>query len=598
MGVRHRLPIRGVFFNTTQGSLARVLPDTQSNRLQETPAHAGRSSEIFLWSPWFLALIVTLVNVAKPVLVDDTAYVAYARHIAKSPFDPYGFEMFWWTVPDSAMTVLVPPVVPYWLAVNIALFGEYPWLLKLWKFPFLWVFAWAVRDLLRRFARGTESRMLPLIVLSPALLPTVNLMLDVPAISLGLASMAVFVRATDSRSWRLTIAAGLLAALAMQTKYTALLIPPAILWYGLTHRRIGLAVVAVGIGVATFAGWELLLVAKYGESHFLYHASVQRPLPEPGESALAVLLREKGQLVPPLLGHLGCLGIGVTVVAGSILGVPRRVLAALGAVWVAGFVLIVFSARQFPEAAFWQSFGSLFLLALAVAAIVLVRRTEKGLRICWNADSVFLVGWVLIEVAGYFALTPFGAARRVIALTVIGGLLVARVTSRVERRRPDRRLPGWVVGFGIAAGFAVAALDTLDAFPEKVCAERAAEFVAQRPASSTVWSVGHWGFQFYGERAGMKLLVPGGSVLMPGDYLVLPIYPNEEDFFRPHAGSVSIRPPTEAVEPIGEVVWDDAIAGQTVPNFYGGVNPIVRRDHPRLRVVVYRMKREWAVPGR
>ena len=45
-------------------------------------------------------------------------------------------------------------------------------------------------------------------------------------------------------------------------------------------------------------------------------------------------------------------------------------------------------------------------------------------------------------------------------------------------------------------------------------------------------------------------------------------------------------------------MWDDAISGQTVPNFYCGVDPVVGRDHPRLRVVVYRIRKEWAVPGR
>ncbi|MBA4188978.1 MAG: hypothetical protein C0467_13355 [Planctomycetaceae bacterium] len=573
--------------------------DTQTDRRQELPANAGRLSGIFQ-SLWFLALIVTLANAAKPVVIDDTAYITYARHISANPLDPYGFEMFWWTVPEPAMTVLVPPVVPYWLAINIRLFGEYPALLKLWQFPFVWLFAWSVRDLLRRFARGTESRLLPIIVLSPAILPTVNLMLDVPALALGLASVAMFARAGERGSWRLTVVAGVLAALAMQTKYTALLIPPAILWYGITHRRVGLALVAVGVAVAAFAGWETLLVAKYGQSHFVYHVSGQKPLPDPGESAFGAFVREKAELWPPLVGHLGCLAIGVSLVAAATLGVPRRTLLAFAVLWAAGFLCIVFlphrvTANAVPK--FWQTFGTLSLVALALCACVLLRRTGNGPRQLWNADTLFVVGWVLLEVAGYFILTPFGAARRVIGLTVIGGLLVARTLGRVERIRPHRRPPEWVASFAIAAGVAVTAIDTLDAWPEKVCAESAAVVAADRPAGSTVWSVGHWGFQFYCERAGMKLLVPGETVLRPGDRLVLPIYP-ADGFFRPHAGSVPIKPPVWAVEPISEVVCDDAIAGQTIPNFYGGVDPVAGRAYPRLRVVVYRVTSAWAVPGK
>jgi hypothetical protein len=549
---------------------------------------AGR----LLAAPWFLALVVTVANAAKPVLIDDTAYLAYARQVAAHPGDPYGFVMFWWTVPEPAMTVLVPPVVPYWLAINVEVFGEHPWLLKLWLYPFVWSLARALRDLLRRFARGTEARVLPLLVLSPAVLPTVNLMLDIPALGLGLAAVAVFARAADRSSWRLAVAAGALAALAMQTKYTALLVPPALLWYGVTHRRIRLAVVAVAVAVAGFAAWEAFLVTKYGQSHFLFHLAER-------QSATATLteqLQKKADLAPPLAGHLGCLGIGVTLLAAQLLGVSRTVVAAAALLWAACFSRIVLTPPgRFGVATYWQSFGWLFLVVLALSAWPLVMR--RGVRVRWSGDAAFVVGWVFLEVAGYFALTPFPAARRVIGLALVGGILVSRLLSRVERTRPHRRPGAWVFGFGVAAGVAVAALDTLDAFPEKACAERAAEIVATQRPTGTVWSAGHWGFQFYCERAGMRLLVPGGSVLRPGDVLVLPAYPNEDDLFRPHAGSVTIAPPPWAAVAVGEVQWDDAIAGQTIANFYAGYNPVVGREHPRLRVVVYRIVAAWAVPG-
>ena len=55
---------------------------------------------------------------------------------------------------------------------------------------------------------------------------------------------------------------------------------------------------------------------------------------------------------------------------------------------------------------------------------------------------------------------------------------------------------------------------------------------------------------------------------------------------------------TESVDVVAEFVWEDWLAAQTVPNFYGGFDPIVGRGAPRLRVVVYRMVQPWAVPGR
>jgi hypothetical protein len=580
--------------------LASVLPHTQTDRL---------SVASLLRSPLFLALVVTLANAAKPVLVDDTAYLIFARHIAEHPLDPYGFEVFWYTFPDQAMTVLVPPVLPYWLACGIRLFGEHPAFLKLWLFPFVWAFAWSVNQLLRRFARGTESRILLLIVLSPAVLPAVNLMLDVPALGLGLAAVAVFIRAAERNSWWLAVVAGLLAAFAMQTKYTALLIPPAIGWYAITQRRIWLGGVAVCVALAAFAAWELCLIEKYGESHFVHHALEQKSDVQPGESAIGAWLREKSYLIQPLGGFLGCLGIGVGLVGAISLGVSRRSLAIASTVWVSGFALIVFLPGWWLDylhikpiqiagvtvvKMFWSVFGYAILVVLAACGVMLRFRFRKGLGIRHNADTLFLTGWLLLELLGYFALTPFPAARRVIGVVVVGGLLAARALSRTERIHPERRPPSWLLGLGVAAGVAVAALDTLDARPEKVCAERAAAIAAVRPSGSTTWFAGHWGFQFYCTRAGMKQLVPGQSVLVPGDVLVLPLPPDEHRFYRPHIGSIPIRVPAWAVEPNPEdVLWDDVIAAQTIPNLYGGTDPVARRDHPRLRVRVYRIKEKW-----
>jgi len=163
----------------------------------------------------------------------------------------------------------------------------------------------------------------------------------------------------------------------------------------------------------------------------------------------------------------------------------------------------------------------------------------------------------------------------------------------MKRINPARCARGWVLALSIGAGLAVAGIDTLDAIPEKHCAERAAIATADRPAGSTVWYAGHWGFQYYCERAGMRPVVLSVSTLAPGDYLVLPVHPDVPGFYRPHLGSDPVAVSAEAVERVAEVTWDDALSARTVPNYYGGISPVVGRDHPRLRVVVYRIMRNW-----
>jgi hypothetical protein len=560
----------------------------------------------FITGPAFLALVVTAADALKPILIDDTAYLCYARHIAQHPLDPYGFVILWFSTPEPAMEVLCPPVLPYWLAVGIRLFGECPALLKLWLFPIVWLLAWSLRELLRRFARGTESAVLPLIMLSPAVLPMVNLMLDIPAVALGLAAIVVFIRAAERESWPLAALSGVIAALAMQTKYTMLLVPPVLVWYGLTHRRLRLAAMAVGVCVLVCTGWELLLFGRYGMSHFLFH------LGEQGEDSFAKTLQAKAMLFPPLFAHLGCLAVGIGLYVGRAISVPRRWLVAAAVVWVVGVCLvavlpydatILFRGRAGQEklslaATFWRTSGTLVLLSAAVCAGMLLVSWGKGLRTGGRADTLFVAGWVLIELLGYFALTPFPAARRVVGLTVAIGVLAARTVSRVSRARPDRRPPGWVVPFGVAVGVAVAALDTYDAFPEKVIAERAAALVGERDPQARVWYSGRWGFQYYCERAGMRPAVAGRTELMPGDYLVLPVFPDPKRFYRPGSVHALRADPGGAAELVAGLNWDDPLSAQTNPNFYGGTEPVVGRDQPRLRVRVYRMTQPWLATRR
>src|ERR1700732_2569739 len=85
-------------------------------------------------APWLhilaAALVLTALNAIKPVHIDDFMYLSYGAEFAAHPLDPYAFRFgspYW--LPAN-VTVAVPPVVPYWLGAEIALFGDHPILLK------------------------------------------------------------------------------------------------------------------------------------------------------------------------------------------------------------------------------------------------------------------------------------------------------------------------------------------------------------------------------------------------------------------------------------------------------------------------------------
>jgi hypothetical protein len=529
-----------------------------------------------------LAGLVTVLNALKPAVIDDTAYLLFARHLAHHPLDPYGFELFWYSQPEPAMEILLPPVLPSWLALGIALFGEHLFLLKLWLFPFAVLLCGSVRRLLHRFAPGCEGYGTALFALSPVVLPLFSFMLDVPALALGAAAVAVFVSAVDERRFNRMFLSGLLAGLAMQTKYSMLTVPVVMAAYALIRvvsirqlTPVALASLAVLTAASLFAAWEYFLTWKYGTSHFLLHVR--------GQGGVSVFDRLTNvDMIGDLLKQFGGLAVGWIALLGPVSVGRTATVVGIGGFAVLAALLcsvpyrytVIDSQTDLPTVTF-------FLAGLGVFGILGVGIGRAGIR----RDTVFLIGWIVIEAVGTLGMTPFPAARRVcgvcLATTVLGWHLLRSFS-----------VPRWAIGAALGWGFLLFFVECWDAYPEKVLAERAAEVVHPAPGE-TVWFTGHWGFHYYADRHGMTHFISGRSILRRGDWLVLPMMPDWEGFYRPWPPDRELPKPTMQVEPVADLVWDDWLSGQTNPNLHGGSVPLKGRDHPRLRVVVYRVQEDW-----
>ncbi|MCZ2344189.1 MAG: glycosyltransferase family 39 protein [Bacteroidales bacterium] len=579
------------------------------------------------WQPLFpaiLAVTLTALNAVKPAVIDDTAYLQFAAQLAAHPLDPYGGELFWYSEPQNTNQILLPPVLPYWLALGIGLFGERLVALKFWLLPFALMLAYSLNALLRRFAPRVAVPVLTATLLGPAVLPMFNVMLDLPAIALGLTAVAVFARACDRDSLRLTVASGVLAALAIQTKYTMLVLPGVFFVYAVLCGRWYRVIAALLSCAVVFLGWEKWLETQYGTGHFVYHLVEQQRmtdyqmqmqnLPRTFVNRVFFTIASKWQLFSPMLGYLGWLGIGVGFLAARALRLPRGIIWVGGILAFGGFTAVCLTPYSqgvlltdpvtgivkldLAKVVFVTLGSASGLLVLGCVVALMVRPTSgrsvwpcRGCRV--DPLSVFLMLWLLIELLGYFALTPFPAGRRVLSLALAATLLVARLLDYRVMMQPAFSAAVWrACASSIAAGVVLFAVDTWDAYPEKAGAEWAAQQIGD-PGSATVWYNGHWGFQYYCEHAGMKPALPGHSPMRAGDWLVLPLLPDAFGFYRPYHGGAIIRfRAEEEPSPVGEWVWEDRLAGQTIPNLYGGTVPVAGRDHPRLRLGLFRIPRD------
>src|SRR5205807_1205353 len=142
----------------------------------------------------------------------------------------------------------------YVLALAISVDGgqEREVVLHLALSAFTLVAGFAAASLARRF--GAPAWLLvPLLLLSPAVLPGTNCMLDTPALALSLAALALHMRGVDEDSPRLLAAGGLVAGLAFLAKYSAAPFLALMGLYSLFARRprtlAALAIPAVMIGL-------------------------------------------------------------------------------------------------------------------------------------------------------------------------------------------------------------------------------------------------------------------------------------------------------------------------------------------------------------
>ncbi len=551
-------------------------------------------SKTFEWAVVVaLALLFTLLNALKPVHIDDAAYYYYAAQMARHPLDPYGFRVLWYDTLIPANHVLAPPVLPYWWSLAIRCFGDHPFLWKLWLLPFSLLFASSSYLLYRRFACGLELPLVIMTVLSPTFLPSLNLMLDVPALALGLAALVLFIRSCEGGSMALTLSAALLAGLAAQTKYTGLLAPITLFLYSMICGRVRYGLIAAFGSFAVFAGWECFIAWQYGESHFLHQL---------GDNAPSFWM--KMFIVLPLVNDLGGTLPALILVGLYALGIRRPWITVGGVMVIIGYVLLALTPARYAEYSvrinayserltvgevIFGMWGIIFFLVVGCVAWQLRSRRSHGESdeanpMTENCMHWLLLAWFLLELAGYFALTPFPAVRRVMGLTMVATLLFGRLAARSGRIATDRSLLYGIAAGGALLGLGFYAVDLRDASAQQQAAEAAAAYL--RPQSpATVWYVGHWGFQFYVERAGMRPVLLGESQLRKGDWLVVPDKPIVRQNLQIDPG---------LVEPVDTISVQDSVPLRTVQGYYGGPSPLEHHEGPRVSVRIYRITAAWA----
>lgn len=510
------------------------------------------------------ALALTALNAVKPLHVDDPFILRVAERAAEHPADPYGFDIFWLQWPQPVHEELTPPVTPYWWALGLAWLPDHPAAWKLWFLPFALLLAWGLDGLLLRFAPRAGPAFAACALLSAAILPSFNLMQDVPALALALAGLRLGLAAIDEDRLGLALGAGAVLGLATQTKYTAVSALAALAIAGVLARRWQPAVLACATATLVFFGWEWAMTLRYGQGMFL------------GQVDHGLFWVPRLQMIVPGLGRLGLAAAPLAPLAAAALGLRAPAVVAGSAALAAGFaapLLVDGFAGPFQAAC-----GALVLVAAPAAALRLGAR-GAGAR----AATATLLLWLAVEIVVYFAAAPFPAVRRVLGAAAVLFLLAARAWSAAEAR-PRRAAAGATAALALALGLGVQAVDTAEAVAQRAAVERIADEARRRGLPpERVWFVGHWGFQHHAEDAGFRPVVPDASRLAAGDLLVVPDGLDRQDIALDAADAA----------PLGTLALGGPRGLRTLPGFYGGGSAALDGLRgARLTVDLFRLRRD------
>ncbi len=454
-----------------------------------------------------LAAIVLIPFLGKAFTIDDTLFLRQAGHLLSDPLHPTAFEMVWseFAAP-LRMSAIMPsgPVMAY-LLVPCILLGGAEWIAHLEQLVFFALAILATASLSLRLGGSKDAARAAALLLAatPAAMAMAGTaMPDVPAMALGVLGVERCLAWRDERRLHQAVATAAWLALAALARShlvlllgaAALLVPGDFLvWrrFKETPRAAWMPLVAVPVLVL---GAALLTRDPAGASTALMGAA--RTFSSPANLGRNVTaFAAHWTLVLPLAVPWAVLR------RRALLRQPFLYVATVAA----GFLLLLEGEAH-----------RLFYIAPAagLGAAVLWDVLADGRR-RRDAVQIVLGLWLLVSLPVTLYLhmpSKYLLASAPAAAILVGRLLASRPAAF------QRALLGATVAAGLLLGVSILRADAAFAgLGRRAAAELIAPHVA---AGHNVWFAGHWGFQWYAEKAGARCLTITPPRPLQGDLAV------------------------------------------------------------------------------
>jgi 4-amino-4-deoxy-L-arabinose transferase-like glycosyltransferase len=472
--------------------------------------------------PLAWALVLAIACLApfanKAFHIDDTLFLRAAEHIQKHPINFYGFTMNWFGTPMPMIRCFDnPPLACYYMALVASVAGWSEVTMHLaFLIPAL-AAVWGTFSLARNYCSRPIVAAAVAVLTPVFLISATTVMCDVMLLAFWVWSLVLFERGLQKNDWRPFLISGLLAGLAVLTKFTALALIPLLGAYGfIRYRRLGWWILPPLIVVLFAGAYELATYRLYGRG-LLFTATA---LASEDRSA-----RQGGVMVKNILG-LGFVGGSflTTLFYVPLLWSRRRIF--LGACMFVACMLLLPRVGQLKPF-LWRD-GHLNWLTSIASALFTVGGIHLIL-LAWadfwerrDPTSFLLVVWILGIFVFATTLNWTINGRSLLPMLPAVGILVAR---RLElRTNPSEPRRAWQILWPALPAAAVSLLlvqaDYNLADTNRVAAaELCAKYLKH---GNGLYFEGHWGFQYYMEKLGAKAMDVSVPKLDSGDILILP----------------------------------------------------------------------------
>ncbi|MGA3283611.1 MAG: glycosyltransferase family 39 protein [Verrucomicrobiota bacterium] len=453
----------------------------------------------------------------KAIHVDDPLFVWTGQWIQKHPADFFGFKVNWWV---SAVPMWVanwnPPLMSYFLAGVASLFGWHEIALHLACLLVAFMAATGIYALAKMWCERPLLATVIAIFTPVFLVSSTTLMCDVLMLTFWIWAVVLWERAlaSNEQSWWRFAGAGVLAGLAVLTKYSAVTMLPLLPILGILRtRKVGWWLVGLAVPLMMVAGYEWMTAEMYGRgllSAASYHALTFRATGDWKTRGVIGLAFAGGSLLPVLLfapwlwrQRMWLLAGGVAIF-GALTGMFR----------LCDFEIM----RAVPEQLKWIILLQLAFMTAAGLHLLLLTGVEA-----WQSRdiiSMILAFWIMSGLLFATELNWTVSARGFLPIVPAVAILLVR---RLRTTTAIFKWNGWSL-WPLAPAMVIALSLAVADYRVANSARTAAEQITAKykPANHTIWFEGHLGFQYYMEKLGGQPLDIERSTLQPGDIVVLP----------------------------------------------------------------------------